>query len=135
MGLKCVKWFHLLLSMNNSLIDNLLSISFFSLLCLYVSLWSNITAKKLSINYFLVTIWNSIYRSSIIQSEHSEAAVRRLENTCVGTISLERRLQIWFSQFSLGGREGYTVKFFFQGISWNTSLTLISQCIFSSNSN
>ena len=32
-------------------------------------------------------------------------------------------------------REGYTVKFFFQGISWNTNLTSISQCIFTLNSN
>ena len=32
-------------------------------------------------------------------------------------------------------REGYTVKFFFHGISWNKNLTLISQCIFTLNSN
>ena len=32
-------------------------------------------------------------------------------------------------------REGYTVKFFFKGISWNNNLTLISQCIFTLNSN
>ena len=31
-------------------------------------------------------------------------------------------------------REGYTVKFFFQSISWNTNLTSISQCIFTLNS-
>ena len=31
-------------------------------------------------------------------------------------------------------REGYTVKISFQGISWNTNLTLISQCIFTLNS-
>ena len=28
-----------------------------------------------------------------------------------------------------------TLKFFFQGISWNNNLTLISQCIFTLNSN
>ena len=27
-------------------------------------------------------------------------------------------------------REGYTVKFFFQSISWNTNLTLISRCVY-----
>ena len=32
-------------------------------------------------------------------------------------------------------REGYTVKFFFQSVSWNTNLTLISQCILTLNSN
>ena len=32
-------------------------------------------------------------------------------------------------------REGYTMKFFFQSISWNTNLTSISLCIFTLNLN
>ena len=42
---------------------------------------------------------------------------------------------LWFDLNSIILREGYTVKLFFQGISWNTNLTLISQCIFTLNSN
>ena len=51
-----------------------------------------------------------------------------------GQIKKVMNLTFWFDIYLNGLafflREGCTVNFFFQGISWNTNFTLISQCIF-----
>ena len=93
-----------------------------------------ILCRKVTILYrqglaSLFQVWEKLNSKKSFSSSCFIAGDIRVKVTCSHKIVFNGHAIPYFL------REVYTVKFFFQSISWNTNITLISQCIFTLNSN